>query len=211
MSIVLFDKDGVIVDSEPTYLKRNKAFLNHLGVEVSDDDLKCLAGSNPRRDLAFYRKWLGDKFDKDDFQKERKTFFDKCKIDFLSLKMPNLDITLQSLRNKGHHMSLVSSSGKEMINRIVNLFDISQYFDYLISGDDFKEAKPNPEIYLYAMSKYKNINEKIYVIEDSTLGIEAAKGARLTVIAKKDDRFNYDQSKADYLINDLVEILDIVK
>ncbi len=212
MSIVLFDKDGVIVDSEPAYMKRNKAFLKHMGYDVSDEDLKIFAGSNRRRDEKIYKEWFGEDLDVDAFMAEKWRYFNECqRVDFSKLKMPHLDETLHSLKDNGHRMSIVSSSSRSAIETLVDLYDIRDYFDYLISGDDFKEAKPNPEVYLFAMSKYKDINEKIYAVEDSTLGIQAAKNAGVITIAKKDERFNYDQSQADYFIDDLLEILDIVE
>lgn len=206
MSIIFFDKDGVIVDSEGAYLDRNRNFLNSLGIRVEEKELLKLVGGNAKRDACLYRKWIQNKYSWDDFQKFRKDFFQAIEpIDFLSLKMPHLEETLSILKNKGHNLSLVSSSTLKGIHHIVDLYHINVYFDYLISGEFFEESKPNPAIYNYAKEKYSK-NERMYAIEDSTLGILSAKKAGLTVIAKKDNRYNFDQTNADYIIDDLIEI-----
>lgn len=210
MSIIFFDKDGVIVDSEGAYLKRNKQFLNSLGIEVKESELLKLVGSNPKRDANLYKKWIKGKYSWSGFQDLRNAFFQTLDpIDFLSLKMPHLEETLYALKSKGHHLSIVSSSSLTGIQNIVNMYHINLYFDYLISGDFFKESKPNPAIYNYAKDKY-GVEEKMYAVEDSTLGIIAAKKAGLIVIAKRDLRYGFDQTQADYLINDLHEIVNIV-
>lgn len=210
MSIILFDKDGVIVDSEQTYLKRTQDYLKYLGYNVDDQQIKSLAGGNNKIYYRYYHQWFED-FDDEKYENCKNEYFKNVEpVNFNNIKMKNMDETLKILKNKGHHMSLVSSATIKSIDNLVDLYGIRNYFDYLISGEDFHESKPNPEIYLFAKNKYKNINEKIYVVEDSELGIEAAKGAGLTVIAKRDNRFNYDQSKADYFIDDLLEIIDIV-
>ncbi len=212
MSVILFDKDGVIVDTEGIYLQRYKKYLNYLGYSVSDEQIISLAGSNAKRDIRLFHQWFGEDFDEEKYHSCHDEYYRNAEpIDYNKLKMKNLNETLRKLKEDGHHLSLVSSSNMKSINYIVDLYAIRDCFDYLISGDDFHESKPNPEVYLYAKSKYDYLNEKIFVVEDSDLGIEAGKRAGLTVIAKRDDRFNYDQSKADYVIDDLMEIIDIVK
>ena len=81
----------------------------------------------------------------------------------------------------------------------------------IISGEVFKESKPNPEIYLTCIEKLNLEADECVAVEDSEYGIEAAKKAGLICIAKRDDRFNYDQSKADYFIDDHDEIKDILE
>ena len=108
-------------------------------------------------------------------------------------------------------MSLVSSSNPIEIINVVNELNIKKYFDFLISGDQFEESKPNPAIYNYAKTKYAYENCNFFVIEDSPYGIEAAKHAGLTVIALKDRYFGMDQSMANYIVDNLLDVLDIVK
>ena len=82
------------------------------------------------------------------------------------------------------------------------------WFDLVVSGGQFKQSKPNPEIYHYTAKTLKVKEAEFFVIEDSEVGIEAGKAAGMTVAALRDERFGFDQSKADYMMESLMEILD---
>ncbi len=211
MSVIIFDMDGVIIDSEGVYLERLKEFLAYKGYSVAESDLLDLVGSNTKRDKVKLRELIGSTFDYENFEKERREYFKNRPIDFGKLFMPNVLETITELKNNGHSLSLASSSPLRHIHKILDLLGVSDCFDYVISGEDFKESKPNPEIYIYTRNKYPSTKiDEIYVVEDSTLGITAAKEAGLKVIAKNDNRYHFDQSSADYHIDDLLEIISIV-
>ena len=80
----------------------------------------------------------------------------------------------------------------------------------IVTGDDFKESKPNPEIYLYCQKTLKLKSDECLVVEDSPIGIEAGKRAGLKVVARKDTKLNMDQSLADYYIDDLWGLKDLI-
>ena len=168
-----------------------------------------MVGGNAKRDAMLYRKWFGEDFDVDAYNKEKSLCYKDRPYDYKAIVMPHATYVLKALKDRGHRMSLVSSSNLESINMMVDELEIREYFDYLITGDDFKRSKPDPEVYNYAKSKYDASDDDFYVIEDSNLGIEAGKRANLKVIALRDTRYGIDQSRADYIIDDLIEILDI--
>lgn len=211
MSVVIFDMDGVIIDSEGAYLTRLIEFMTYKGYSFKLDDLLSLVGSNSKRDKIKMKEWYGDDFDYDQFEAEKREYYKDRPIDYQKLIMPNIIETLLTLKKQGHRLSLASSSPLKYIYRTLDMLEARDYFDNIISGENFKESKPNPEIYNYARSRYPSVSiEDIYVVEDSTLGITAAKKAGLKVIAKIDTRYNFDQSQADYKVNDLLEIIPIV-
>ena len=74
---------------------------------------------------------------------------------------------------------------------------------------EYWNCKPDPEIYIYTMKKMGVEPKDCYVVEDSTFGLQAAESAGAVVICKRDDRFGYDQSGADYYIDRLAEIENI--
>ena len=210
MSIILFDKDGVLIDSEEVALARSREFMTYKGLPWKEEDLLTMVGGNAKRDAMLYRKWFGEDFDVDAYNKEKSLYYKDSPYDYEAIVMPHATYVLKALKDRGHRMSLVSSSNMESINMMVDELEIREYFDYLITGDDFKRSKPDPEVYNYAKSKYDASDDDFYVIEDSNLGIEAGKRANLKVIALRDTRYGIDQSRADYIIDDLIEILDIV-
>lgn len=79
-------------------------------------------------------------------------------------------------------------------------------FEVIASGNDFRESKPNPEIYLHVAAELHAKPQQCTVIEDSTYGIQAAIRAGMRVLAKRDQRYGFDQSPAHALFDDLAEI-----
>ena len=93
------------------------------------------------------------------------------------------------------------------INQIFDRFDLNKYFVAKLSGGDLKESKPHPEIFIKAAEASGFSKEECIVIEDSTNGIEAAKGAGIFCVGY--DSFhskNQNYSKADLVIKDFKEI-----
>ena len=80
-------------------------------------------------------------------------------------------------------------------------------FDLIVRGKQFKQSKPNPEIYHYTADTLGIREDECFVVEDSTVGIEAAYRAGMSIAGLKDDRFGFDQSKADYHIDSISDIL----
>lgn len=82
---------------------------------------------------------------------------------------------------------------------------IKEFFDVILSGEDFENSKPDPEIYISAMKSLGVKKHDCIIIEDSDYGIEAGNKAGAFVIAKKDERFGFSQAKADLQVYDLLE------
>ena len=115
--------------------------------------------------------------------------------------------TVQELKRRGYIVALVSSTGPKLISRIVEEVGMRPEFDLIVSGKQFKQSKPNPEIYHYTANILGVREEECFVVEDSTVGIEAAYRAGMSIAGLKDDRFGFDQSKADYHIDHISDIL----
>ena len=127
----------------------------------------------------------------------------------------NSDLTLidgvleliKDYHNNGLTLVLGSSAAMTSINQIFERFDLNQYFVAKLSGGDLKESKPHPEIFIKAAEATGFSREECMVIEDSTNGIEAAKGAGIFCVGY--DSFhskNQDYSKADMVITDFKAI-----
>ena len=83
--------------------------------------------------------------------------------------------------------------------------------DAVVSGEQFKESKPNPEIYLYTIKELNVNKDEAIIIEDSSKGILAANRAGIKVLALKDDKFGLDQSQADIIIDELNDIIKLIE
>ena len=84
-------------------------------------------------------------------------------------------------------------------------------FDYIVSGEMFRETKPNPEVYLYTSKLFDLDKNEIYVIEDSEYGVEAACNAGLDVLAIRNKHYDFDLHGAKLKFNNLFEIIDYIK
>lgn len=208
---VIFDMDGVLVDSEPVYQEATVNVLESLNIKATKEDLLKLAGGS----CLHFNKFIQDVSDGsiscEDFNKICDQYYLDNPVKYEKIMFPHVRETLDYLKDKGYILALASSSKEYEIENVLKRCDLKDYFKLIISGEVFKESKPNPEIYLTCIKKLNLEAFECVAVEDSEYGIEAAKKAGLICIAKRDDRFNYDQSKADYFIDDHDEIKDILE
>ena len=115
------------------------------------------------------------------------------------------------MNEKGYRLALASSTQLDLVERVLRENEIREYFEVVVSGSQFKRSKPNPEIYQYTASRLGVRTEECLAVEDSTIGITAASRAGMKIAAVIDNRYNFDQSLADYHIARVKEVLEVVK
>ncbi|MFR6142141.1 MAG: HAD family hydrolase [Finegoldia sp.] len=204
MKAVIFDMDGVIIDSEVVYIDFFKKVLEDFDVEISEEDLFSLAGLSQQKTDEFLESKLHRK--PEEVYNMMKNYIDADKIDYSSLVMDGFYPLLKELKRKNFKLALASSSPKNTIKLVLEELKIEDEFDAVISGEDFVESKPNPEIYTNTCEILGVRPQDAFAIEDSDYGIESAKNAGLTVIARREDRFNFKQNKADFIVDNLQDI-----
>lgn len=204
MNTVIFDMDGVIIDSEVIYIDFFKKVLQDFDVEISEEDLFSLAGLSQQKTDEFLKSKLNRK--PEEVYSLMKKYIDDDKINYSSIVMDGFYPLLKELKRKNFKLALASSSPKNTINIVLDELDIKNEFDAIISGEDFEESKPNPQIYIKTCEILGVRPQDAVAIEDSDYGIESAKNAGLTVIARREDRFNFKQDKADFIVDNLQDI-----
>lgn len=201
---VIFDMDGVLVNSEPLHHEVSQIQFKELNIEVTHDIFATFTGNSNK---MIYQK-LKDRFQLshsiEDLIAAKNTLFidafDKKKDIHL---MPGVKELIIDLHQNGVQLIVASSSEMEIINKVFERFDLDQYFTHKVSGNDFPESKPNPAIFLKATSYSKAPIEECIIIEDSTNGIKAAKAAGVFCVAYKSEEVNsQDQSLADIIVYD---------
>ena len=145
MKAVIFDMDGVIIDSEVVYIDFFKKVLEDFDVEISEEDLFSLAGLSQQKTDEFLESKLHRK--PEEVYNMMKNYIDADKIDYSSLVMDGFYPLLKELKRKNFKLALASSSPKNTIKLVLEELKIEDEFDAVISGEDFVESKPNPEIY----------------------------------------------------------------
>jgi HAD superfamily hydrolase (TIGR01509 family) len=208
---VIFDMDGVLIDSEPVYLNRFEIFFDHHHIPVNKNDLKKTVGASSKATWDIIRKLWPEDISVSRLREMFYSLSDRFSISYKDILFPNVIKTLQLLKKQNYRIALASSSSFSVIHAALSATDTSDYFDAIVSGEMFKESKPNPEIYLYTICQLSLPPHECIVVEDSVYGIAAAKAAHLDVAAIRDTRFGFNQSNATYLIDDVAEILDILK
>lgn len=205
---VIFDMDGVLVNSEPLHHEVSLVQFKNLNIEVTDDIFATFTGNSNK---MIYQK-LKDRFQLEqeigDLIASKNTLF----IDAFDKKedlhlMPGVKDLIIDLYNNGVQLIVASSSEMEIIEKVFERFDLNHYFTHKISGNDFPESKPNPAIFLKAASYSKAQIEECVIIEDSTNGIKAAKAAGIFCIGYKSEGVDsQDQSLADIIIYDFKDL-----
>jgi HAD superfamily hydrolase (TIGR01509 family) len=208
LKAVIFDMDGVIIDSEPMHNKAYHDMFKEVGIEVSKELYESFTGQS----TINICKRLCDHFNLEQTpehlvalkRKYYKHFFENNSD--LDLIDGVLDL-IKDYHSNGLTLVLGSSAAMTSINQIFDRFDLNQYFVGKLSGGDLKESKPHPEIFIKAAEATGYNRDECFVIEDSTNGVEAAKAAGIFCIGY--DSFhskNQDYSKADMVIKDFKEI-----
>lgn len=179
---VIFDMDGVIIDSEEIHKKAYYETFDSLNVTVTDELYKSFTGSSTIN--AFQR--LVAHFNLDDTPEELVLNKRERYVNFFE-NDPNLHLVdgveeiIKYFYDKGITLILASSSAMINIDRVFNRFNLNLYFTAKISGADLTESKPNPEIFNKAAILGNTSKENCIVIEDSDNGIKAANDANIFV------------------------------
>ncbi len=204
---VIFDMDGVIVDSEIVYMQYLFEFARKKNPEVVMEDLNPMVGLSRKDSWSVMEKAIGNGQTWEELKEEFSRLDIYRGVDYRKIYRPEAGETVRELRRRGYAVALASSTGPSLIARIMEETGMRSAFDLIVSGKQFRQSKPNPEIYHYTAKTLGVPEEACFVLEDSTVGIQAAKKAGMTVAALRDDRFGFDQSPADYHVERISEIL----
>jgi len=205
---VIFDMDGVIVDTEPVH---HFAFIQHfkqLNLEISPEVYASFTGNSTKNIYERLKDIYNLEDDVESLVDAKRNFFNDAfdKKEDLYL-LDGVEDLIKDLHSNGMQLVLASSSANVTIERIFNRFNLHQYFTHKVSGEDFPKSKPHPAIFLKAAELAQTPVENCIVIEDSTNGIQAAKSAEIYCIGY--DSFHskmQDYSKADKVITHFNEL-----
>ena len=202
--LIAFDFDGVVIDSISSLKAVYFKFLKQFGKKGSDVEFNSLNGPTINEIVLILKKnyHLEDSFE---------ILLDKYR-DLLAKAysaVPLIDgiqLALEDLYNQGVDLALVTSSVRSEVELILQKHQIDNKFKFVITGDDVKESKPSPEIYL-KLKKVSNQDE-IWTIEDSNNGIKSAREAGINVIFFDQYRTGTTQS-VDCRITDIRDVSNI--
>lgn len=205
---VIFDMDGVIVDTEPVH---HYAYLQHfeqLKIEVSPEMYASFTGNSTKNIYERLKVIFSLEADVQTLVQTKRTLFNEA---FDSKKdlylLDGVATLIQDLHNNGMQLVLASSSAKVTIDKIFNRFDLHSYFTHKVSGEDFPKSKPHPAIFEHAAFLSDTPVANCIVIEDSTNGIIAANAAGIYCVgyASVNSKLQ-DYSLANHVISHFDEL-----
>jgi HAD superfamily hydrolase (TIGR01509 family) len=205
-SAYIFDLDGTLVQSEKLKGKAISEACSYFGKKVSIETYKDIMGESWEVVTSYFFKKAKINPNKNEFDRVFKKIYEKLIQVELDLS-PNVKKILKKLSQNNKKLAIVSSASLWMLEQILQKFDLSKYFDVIITKENVKNHKPNPEAYFLALNKLSLSSSKVLVFEDSFAGIKAAKAAGCDVIAFKHEfNMKHDFSLAKNVISDFSEI-----
>lgn len=204
---VIFDMDGVLIDSQPMHNQLDVDVLKEVGVKVTIDQLIPYAGTtNQCRFPMYQRDWHLD-IDCEKIIKRREELLLKTLEEKGVPVVKGIPQLLICLKNHGVRTAIASSSSLAMIKKVLEITKLSSYFDKIQSGESLEKSKPAPDIFLKAAELLCVKPEDCIVIEDSHHGVLAGKRAGMKVLGYKNPTSgNQDISLADCMIDDFTKI-----
>jgi len=206
---VIFDMDGVIVNSEALHVKFERDILKSLGIDFPANGCPEYAG------LAMDKFWLALK-ERYNLQQpvEELLAYDTAMRAKLFLEHDHFDAPagavglIKSLKRAGIPLALASSSHTMVIDAIIDKLGYRRYFDVVVSGFELKNGKPAPDIFLYASDLLGTPHAETFVIEDTANGVLAAKNAGMKCLGFQNptNPTKQDLSQADLVSDDFTSV-----
>lgn len=207
---IIWDLDGVILESEKYHIEAEMDTLKGYGINIEKALAMKYFGIRSRE----YFKELGKHFQIKLPLKKIINSHQKKLIKYYKDIIPlttHVPETLKILKNK-YLLGVGTSTRRELVMITLEKYNLIRYFDEIVTAEDVKKGKPNPDIFLKTAEKLKVTPNECVVIEDAQAGFKAGKKAGMYVIGRlAEHNKNQDFSEADYLINDIKEIPNIIK
>lgn len=207
MKAVIFDMDGVIIDSEPIHFEVDIQTMRDFGCSISKEELNKYVGTT--NEYMYTDIKNNYKIDKsvEEIINYRSEMAKRKVIESDLMPIEGIKELLNDLKDKNIPTAIASSSPRDFIEVVVSKFELDNYFSCILSGEEVENGKPAPDIYVETAKKLGIPSEECIVIEDSKNGVLAAKKAGMKCIGFKNvNSGEQDLSKADCIVNSIVDI-----
>ena len=207
---VIFDMDGVLIDSEPLWKIAMEEVFKSVGCSLTRKDFQKTVGLRLDEVIQYWYEHTGWE---NATPKEVEEAIVRRMIELLNengTPLTGVIETLEFLKLKGKKIGLATSSYAVLIDRVLNALSIRQYFDFTHSAENESHGKPHPAVYLTVADQLQIQPKKCLVIEDSLNGIISGKAARMTVVCIPEKSHSPEPklSLADYQFDDMLLFLN---
>ena len=207
---VIFDMDGVLIDSEPLWKIAMEEMFKSVGCSLTRKDFQKTVGLRLDEVIQYWYEHTGWE---NATPKEVEEAIVRRMIELLNengTPLTGVIETLEFLKLKGKKIGLATSSYAVLIDTVLNALSIRQYFDFTHSAENESHGKPHPAVYLTVADQLQIQPKKCLVIEDSLNGIISGKAARMTVVCIPEKSHSPEPklSLADYQFDDMLLFLN---
>ncbi len=210
---VIFDMDGLLVDTEPHWQETERQVFSGLGIDITPEMQVDTFGLRTDEQIRYwynYRPWTGVGFE----EIEKK--YNVIMLDYFRKEATLMEGAMEAMEffiSRGLPLGLASSSSFELIHAFADRFSLREQFSVMYSAEQEEYGKPHPGVYLETSRRMKVAPVNCLAIEDSFHGVIAAKAARMKTIAvppkgegDKDLRFR----AADVVLGSLKELNETI-
>lgn len=207
LNTVIFDIDGLLIDSEPLWNAAAEEVLRDYGVNLTEEQYKTTTGL---RTKEFVQWWFGYyQIGESEHARAEKKIVQSVlkKIENQAQVMPGLAYIFDFFHKKNFKIGLATSSPQELIDLVIKMTGIGEYLHATSSAEDLPFGKPHPQVYLNCAEKMNAIPTACICFEDSFNGLIAAKAARMKCVVVphysqlKDERWGAADLKLSSLQN----------
>jgi beta-phosphoglucomutase-like phosphatase (HAD superfamily) len=211
LKAVIFDMDGVLIDSEPFHLVVNEKIFANLGINLSEEEYHSFIGTTHKDMWSTIKK----RYNLPQSVPELVNMQVSGNIDYIKneeiepIKIKGVSRLLSKMAHENIKIGIASSSPTEVIELVINKLGISGYFSAITGGEEIEKGKPAPDIFLRAAKRLNVKPPDCLVVEDSKNGVLAAKAAGMKCIGfQNPNSGNQNLEKADLIIDryDFVKI-----
>lgn len=208
LKAIIFDVDGVLVDSMRFQADAWAEAFKEVGITISREDIYELEGSNDKRLIKSIFEKAGKEPEPEHFEQLPEKKREALEFD----RIKPFEGIIECLDELKQHfkLAMVSGSNRITVGKIVNRF-FSGYFDVIVNGSDLERGKPDPDPYLKALEKLDLTRNECIVVENAPLGITAAKRAGLYCVAVASMLEPEKVQHADLVLEDHAVLLDYLK
>ncbi len=205
---VIFDMDGVIIDSEPIHQELQDQLFRLHNISLDPEEYQTYIGrSSKNMWQELIKKFSLSTTLEEILKQDRDLYHQRLKCEPDLAPIPGVYQLIKSLHSEQINLTLASSSTMESILLVLELFQLTHFFNHKVSGADLKFSKPNPEIFKVAASLTNSVSSRCLVIEDSHHGVTAAKRANMKCIGfQNPNSGNQDLTSADLIIHDFRQL-----
>ncbi len=207
---IIFDFDGVLADSEHVNIESGIRTFRELGYELNDEDKGFIVGKHSKDTVPHFIKIKDINVQEEQAVERYRDIFEDLWSGGVQA-MPAIEKTLHILKQKNIVLALATNNRQSRVDAFLKQFKLEDVFSVIVDNKRVTRRKPDPEVYLKALEELHLPPDVVLAVEDSNVGLEAAKaaGLRCAVIPNKYTK-SHDFSSANFILKTPQDLLSLI-